>query len=239
MRAQHREMVRDGLGVGGPDADVDERRAVRRATPVAADQVVGRHLVAVPGRGRDHRRGVGARGLGAFDHDPARKDEAFEVALAPGQDVEAEAHELVDVAMVVGEQDPRLDVAPVRARVVDETAQRKVDPDRVEECQGPRAFRLVGLPEPVGDLVAHRREQRHREMAGEVGRGGAVAGEVGPGLDHVGVRDLLGARSDLDRDAVVAHQRVQLIQEIGPESSPAASRWSCRHPEPGIWRWRA
>jgi hypothetical protein len=48
---QHRQVVGDGLGVGGPDADVDQRDPA----PVGRGQVVGRHLVLAPGR-RGHRR---------------------------------------------------------------------------------------------------------------------------------------------------------------------------------------
>ena len=50
MRAQHREMIGDRLGVGRADADIDEGDAAigrRRA------QMVGRHLVAMPGRAGD------------------------------------------------------------------------------------------------------------------------------------------------------------------------------------------
>ena len=57
MRAQHGEMVGRRLGVGGADADIDDGDA---AAAVAAQQVVGRHLEAMPGRGEHggfgHRR---------------------------------------------------------------------------------------------------------------------------------------------------------------------------------------
>jgi hypothetical protein len=44
VRAQHRQVVGDVLGVGRADADVDQGHAIA----VGGDQVVGRHLVAVP-----------------------------------------------------------------------------------------------------------------------------------------------------------------------------------------------
>ena len=54
MRAQHREVIGDGLGVRRPDADVDEGDAV---FAIGGAQVIGRHLEPVPGRGRDPRLG--------------------------------------------------------------------------------------------------------------------------------------------------------------------------------------
>ena len=52
MRAQHRQMIGDVLGVRRADADIDERDPV----PVPAHEVIGRHLEAVPGRGADQLR---------------------------------------------------------------------------------------------------------------------------------------------------------------------------------------
>ena len=54
-------------------------------------------------------------------------------------------------------------------------------------------------------------------MAGEVGRGRAGPGQFRPRLDHVGIGDLLRARTDLDGGAVIAHQGPQLFEQIGPE----------------------
>jgi hypothetical protein len=54
MRARHRQMVGNGFGVGGADADIHDGDAI---DPVAAMQVVGRHLEALPGRLRQRRQG--------------------------------------------------------------------------------------------------------------------------------------------------------------------------------------
>ena len=62
--AQHRQMVGDVLRVGRPDADVDQRDA-GIALPC---QMVGGHLVAVPGRACRQRLGLGRRMLAAHHH---------------------------------------------------------------------------------------------------------------------------------------------------------------------------
>jgi hypothetical protein len=49
VRAQHRDVVGDGLGIGRADADVDHRDA----GAVAAHQVVGRHLRQARRRGAE------------------------------------------------------------------------------------------------------------------------------------------------------------------------------------------
>ena len=46
MRTQHRQMVSDVLGVGRTDADIDEADA---AFTILAQQVIARHLEAMPG----------------------------------------------------------------------------------------------------------------------------------------------------------------------------------------------
>ena len=114
----------------------------------------------------------------------------------------APAHELVDVAVVVGEQDPLLHVAPIAARVVHEAAQRVVDAGGVEQRQ--RAWlALAMLPLPIRDLVAHGGELRRRKMAGEIGRGDAGARNLVGALEHIGVGDLLVADGDLNAGAIL------------------------------------
>ena len=68
MRAQHGEMVGRRLGVGRTDADIDDGDA---AAAVATQQVVGRHLEAMPRRGQ--HGGVGHRGIIAAPHDGAAR----------------------------------------------------------------------------------------------------------------------------------------------------------------------
>ena len=72
-------------------------------------------------------------------------------------------------------------------------------------------------PEAVRDLVPDRGEERGREREGEVRRRDGAAGELVAALEHVGIRDLLPADPDLDRDVVIAHEIAELLEEIGLE----------------------
>ena len=140
MRPQHREVVGDGLRVRGTDADVDDGHA---ALVIAARQVVGRHLKLMPGGdgepGRRFRRIAHAPG-----HRPSWADQAVIGAGGIGQLGQSPGHELVEIALVVGEQNPGLHVPPVRARVMHQTAQRVIHAHRVEQRKG------LGLPRIEG-----------------------------------------------------------------------------------------
>ena len=185
--------------------------------PSRAHEVIGRHLEAVPGRGR---RSAPRPPLAASPRVDDRRRPAGPAArttlpVAPVC-VQAPAHELVDVAVIVGQQDPGLDVAPVGAGVVHQAAQRVIDAHGVEQRE--RALGVGRLSNSaVGDLVADHREQRRREIAGEVGGGGAAAPEVVAGLEHVGIGDLLGADADLDLGAVIRRPAAAAAQQIGAE----------------------
>ena len=120
------------------------------------------------------------------------------------------AHELVDIAMIVGQQDPGLHLAPVGARVVLEPLQRVVDADGVEEGQRQGLARPM-VPLAVGDLVAHLREARHRKVNGQFGGRDAVAPEVVALFEHVRVGDFLFGPRDFDAGAIVADQVAQLL----------------------------
>ena len=93
---------------------------------------------------------VAAPDLGA-----AGQHEALVGAVA-AQAFQAPADELVDIAMVVGEQNPVLHVAPVAARVVHEAAQRVVDAHGIEERERAR-LAFGDIPLAVGHLVPHER----------------------------------------------------------------------------------
>ncbi len=132
MRAQHGEMVGRRLGVGRADADIDDGDA---AAAVAAQQVVGRHLEAVPRRGQ--HGGFGHRRVVAPPHDGAARQHELGVgAVGLGQLLHRPGQEMIDIALVVGGQDPWLDGAPVGARVVDQALQRVVDPSASNRASG-------------------------------------------------------------------------------------------------------
>ena len=210
-------MVGDVLGVGRPDADVDERDA-GIALPC---QVVGGHLVAVPGRACHQRLGLGRRMLPAHG-DVARQHEAVERAFAH-ELLASPAHELIDIAVVVGEQNPALHVAPIAAGVVDEPAQREIDAQRVEQRQRIGRARLAP-PQAVGEFVAHRGQPGRRKIARQLARGHIGAGDLLRALDHVGIGDLLGADPRLDFRIVFRRQWPELLQKIAAEGTRMRDR---------------
>ena len=120
---------------------------------------------------------------------------------------------MIDVALVVGEEDPGLDRAPVRARVVNQAAQREIDADGVEQGERPRPA-LLERPGAVDDLVADIGEHRRREMARELGDGELAVNEFVAFLGDEGIRDLLLAAADIDPGAELLGQRAQLFEEI-------------------------
>ena len=130
-------MVGDILGVGRPDADVDQRDP-GIALPC---QMVGGHLITVP-RGTSHESlGLGLRMLAAHgdvprQHKPVKRAFARKLLASP-------AHELIHIAVIVGEQDPALYVAPIASRIVDEPPQGEIGAQRVEQGQRIRRARLA------------------------------------------------------------------------------------------------
>ncbi len=162
MRAHHREVVGDRLCVRRADPDIDDADALGAVAP---QQVIRRHLEPLPGRsGNNGRPLYPADRLAPPRPLPGRRaactgSPSAQLGKRPG-------HELLDVALIVGEQDPRLHGAPVGAGVVDEAPERVVHARRIEEGERPR-LAFAEPPEPVRDLVANGREHRHGEVSGE------------------------------------------------------------------------
>ncbi len=96
MRTQHRQMVGDGLGVGRAHPDIDQGDAVA----MRLGQVIGRHL-------RQLGQGGAVGRLALHRGAPARLDKTRGAACFhfPG----AVIGELVDIALVVGEQHEALE----------------------------------------------------------------------------------------------------------------------------------
>ena len=222
VRPQHRDVVGDRLGVGRADADVDHRDAAA----VGADEVVGRHLRQARRRSAELVAGPRRCARAPLDH-VAGLDERFVVAAArrARHRFVAEADELVDVELVVGEEDEVLEVLGVGAGVVAQAMQRVVDARRGEERERMRfaGARDVGA---VGDAVVHR---------AEVGQVEQVAQQQAPlrrqaALDVVVLgerevdRDRLHARADLERDAVVLEQEPELLAVVAGEQVGAGER---------------
>ena len=88
---------------------------------IAGLQVIRRHLVAVPHHpGRNGLRFAVVHGF--FDQHIARQHHAHKARVI-AQLFEAVEDELVDITVVVGQQDPRLHMAPVAAGVMHQPPQ--------------------------------------------------------------------------------------------------------------------
>ncbi len=215
MRTQHGDVVGDVLGVGGPDADVDQ-----------ADAAALAHETDRPASGSDARRRrpeatSASSGAVAPRRSTTLPGSTSFSALAAAQLLEAPADELVDIAMIVGEQHPGLHVAPVRARVMHQPAQRIIYPRGVEQSE--RALGAgTDFKHPVGDFVADDGERGRREMARDVGRADAAAPEFVAALEHVRVGDLLRARPDFDLGAIFARPAARAARADRRENPPAA-----------------
>ena len=149
VRPEHGHVVGDVFGVGRADADVDHGDAAA----VGAQQVIARHL-------RQTRRcqtksvsGFG-RQTGAPCHHIARLDKGHIGAALPAHFFMAQAHELVDVKLVVGEQHKVLKPVGRGACVVAQALQRVIDPRRREQRQ---RLRLAGarFVSAVGNAIVH------------------------------------------------------------------------------------
>nr|GEU28271.1 hypothetical protein [Tanacetum cinerariifolium] len=225
MRAQHGNVVGDGLGVGRSHADIDHRNA----GTVGADQVVTGHL-------RQARR-LGAVRVARFHGlaHPARDQvarfdkrdvAAVHIVRRLAHQLVAQLDELVDIKLVIGKQHELLEVFARRARVVAQALQRIIDARRREQRQRLRFARrrLVGA---VGDAVVH---------GGQVGQVEHVAHQQAPFGGHAAFdvfvlgkremnRDRLRAGPDLDAHllavAMVFQQQLELLgviplEQVGP-----------------------
>jgi hypothetical protein len=130
----------------------------------------------------------------------------------------AQAHELVDVELVVREQHEVLEVLGRGAGVVAKPVQRIVDTGRGEQRQ---RLRLAGarLVRAVGDAVVHRRQVRQVEQVGHQQAASAVQRSFQ--MVVLGQREVhryrLVAGADLDRHMVVLQQQAELLEVVAAE----------------------
>ena len=132
LRAKHSDMVADRLGVGRPDADIDQGDAVA----VRRHQMIGRHLVPPPDAGGDLLFGVGQV---AMLVDSAGDRQAGEGLSGVAQRGDREADELIDIADVVGEQHEVLEMLGRRAGVMLQPGEAEIGARRIEKRQRPDA----------------------------------------------------------------------------------------------------
>ena len=112
--------------------------------------------------------------------------------------------------MIVGQQDPALNVAPIVPGIMDQPAQRKIGADGIE--QGKRiGLALFTLPQAVREFVADRGKPGRWEMVRKLARGNVRAGGLLRPLDDVWIGDFLSADARLDARAIFRHERVELL----------------------------
>ncbi|MNQ91350.1 hypothetical protein D3C85_1067250 [compost metagenome] len=203
VRTGDGQVVADGLGVRRPDPDVDQGDALT----VRPRQMIGGHLMAAPGGVHDGAFRIG--GLAVDDHAAGARQGLIDAGRI-GQLGAGPAHELIDVAMIVGEQDIGLHVLDRGAGVVAQAGQREVGAQAVELGQGEV---LARREQAVRDLVADVGQVRGREPARDRGRHGAVQRHAGT-VQHIGEGDFLIRRLDRDGGAVLGDQQAQLLQQI-------------------------
>ena len=149
MRAQHGNVVGDGFGIGRADANVHHGDAAA----VGAHQVVGRHLRQTRRRGAQAIDGLWCQ-TRAAGHHVAGLDKSDVLAVCLGHFGVAQANELVDIKLVVGEQHIVLEPLGCRAGVVAQAVQRVVNARCGKQRQGQRATGLW-VPGAIGNAVIH------------------------------------------------------------------------------------
>ncbi|VVN05878.1 hypothetical protein PS623_03531 [Pseudomonas fluorescens] len=176
--------------------------------------MIGRHLEAVPDHAGHQRLGL-AFVQAFFDDHVAGQDHAHKARVVT-QLLKAMGDELVNVAVVVGQQDPWLHMAPVATGVVHQAAQREVHAGGVEQ----RQRQIVGIapvPQAIGDIVGGSRQVGAGEHPRQGGGGDAGAGQFIALLDHVRVGDVLLADADFHGHRVVVHKGPQLVEQVAAE----------------------
>ena len=158
LRTQNREVIGDRLRVRRANANVHERDTCA----VLGAQVIGRHLVASPGRGLDGRPAalVRRRNLQPARHRQRR------VARMPAQLCQRPVTERIDIAVIVREQNIMLEMLHRCAGVVLQAFQREIHPLRIEQREWPLAARIKRFA--ICHLVTDQRQLRRREPAHEL-----------------------------------------------------------------------
>jgi len=166
VRAQHGDMIGNGLGVGWPDADIDQRDA----GAVRALQMICRHLRLarrrdtgdgriLPGR-RRIEIGVPGSHIAGFD-----EGHVLQAVFALGRIVAAlhqhaaEFDEFVDVKRIIGKQHVTLELVRAGGGVMAQPVQRIIDARGAE--QGQRMRRIGDAADFIGavdDAIVHRRQ---------------------------------------------------------------------------------
>ncbi len=201
IRAQHRQVVADGFGVGRADANVNQGDPFA----IVGDQMPGWHLVLLPrqiGNGLLRRFGFGG------DPDPAGAGEGDIGAVRIEDLAAAPADKLIHVAGIVGEQHIGLEVFRRGAGIVPQTRQRKIDAAGVKVRQ---RIELGRMEQAVRGFIANLRQLGGGEIARQTGAHRTVKGQGGT-VYHVRVGDFMLRQLDANMGAIVLIQQGQLFE---------------------------
>ncbi len=208
-------MVRDRLGIGRADTDIDQgdTASARRL------EVIGRHLETPPGRPLDKGMRVRRRGIHG---DVSGRGEAL-VVIVLLQLADGPGREGVDIAVIIGEEDKLLRILVGRAGIVAQPLQRIIDPRRLE--QGERLDRArFGRAQPVGQIIIDAREVGIGKVADELGRRGRIHVQfLGP-VQHVGEGEFRIRWTGLDGDLIAFREQGELLDQIIPEQGRMRDR---------------
>ena len=207
-------------GMGPEDGDVVGRRLrVRRADadihkgdalPVGAFEVIGRHL-------RQARK-LAKVAVRCRDPCIAGADKGGIARAGIAQRLAGEGLEFINIELVVGEEDVVLEMHRVGRGVMGQPRQRIIHPLRGE---GRKVARAVGHRPggAVDDVVIRRRQVRHVEIVAQRKVQNAVLRhrEAGRRRHREMDRDRCRAWPDDHRHAMVADQKVKLLDQVLPE----------------------
>jgi len=165
-------------------------------------------------RGAQFVAGFGGEAHAPRDH-VARLDEGDVFAVGLGHFGVAQAHELVDVELVIGEQHEVLEPLGLRAGVVAQTVQRVIHARRGEQRQRLR-FAGPWLPGAVGDAVVHGGQVGQVEQVAH--QHAALCAELALHMVVLGKREVDGdgvrAGAHFQFHAVVLAQQAELLQVV-------------------------
>ena len=116
--------------------------------------MIGRHLKALPGRASKNGFNLVITGLRRQLH-PTRQDELF-VSGIRSQRFNAATNKLIDIAVIIGQQNPGLHGSPIGTCVMHQPPKREIYPHRIKQGQRPWAFFVI-IPKTVGYFIANFR----------------------------------------------------------------------------------
>ena len=207
LRAQHRQVIGNRLGVGWPHADIHQRYPCAIGRP----QMVSRHLEAPPGRAvnRCPAMLIRLRNLQPSGHGKRS------IAALPAQLLQRPVTERVHIAVIVREQHIMLEMLHRRAGIMLQPLQREIHPLRIKKGQRPLLACLKRLP--IGHLVANQRQLRRGKPAHQLRWRYLFQPRRLRGVPNIGIRNFRRRAFNEHVHIIIPHQRGQHFHQIVAE----------------------